>query len=393
MEVNSLFDVSPLFTANQLATERTVVNQGGTSSGKTYSIMQLLFVLGIENAGWVLTVIGQDIPNLKKGAYRDAKTILANSEKLCEWYPDINESERIIKCVNGSVIEFTSYKDEQDARNGKRDVAFFNEANGIPYEVFWQVDMRTRFKVFLDYNPSARFWVHDNLIGKPDVKLIISDHRKNTFLLEKQHEMIEGISDPELHKVYARGLTGRIMGLVFPNWELCEELPEPYERKLNAYGLDWGFTNDPTALVNVVLAHGDLWLDERIYETGLTNDKIAERAKDEGLTRNDDIIADNAEMKSIAELNGMGLHVLPCTKGPDSINNGIDIMKRYRLHVTRRSVGLRKELLNYKWKVDKDGNETNKPVDAFNHCIDAVRYVCLKYLYVHKEVRGLVRRN
>lgn len=393
MEVNGLFEVTPLFVANRQAEERTIVNQGGTSSAKTYSIMQLLFLIGIENAGYVITVVGQDIPNLKKGAYRDAKTILNGSEKLRQHYTDINESERIIKCTNGSVIEFTSYKDEQDARNGKRDVLFINEANGISWEVFWQLDMRTRWKVFLDYNPSARFWVHDNLIGKPDVRLIISDHRKNHFLTAKQHEMIEGISDPELFKVYARGLTGRIMGLVFPSWEICDELPEPLTWKLSAYGLDWGFTNDPTAFVHMVLAHGEIWLDELIYETGLTNPAIAESIKAEGITQRDDIIADNAEMKSIAELNGLGLHVMPCTKGAGSVNNGIDILKRYRLHVTRRSTGLRKELLNYKWKVDKDGNSTNVPVDAFNHAIDATRYVAQKYLNIKPDVRGLVRRN
>lgn len=392
-DVNKLFVVTPLFAANRKAAERTVVNQGGTSSGKTYSIMQLLFVMGIENAGYVITVVGQDIPNLKKGAYRDAKNILKESDALKAWFPDINESERIIKCTNGSVIEFTSYKDEQDARNGKRDVLFINEANGIPYEVFWQLDMRTRKKVFLDYNPSARFWVHEHLIGAKDVKVIISDHRKNRFLSQQQHDMIEGIKDDELWKVYARGLTGRIMGLVLKDWELCEALPEQEAWKMNAYGLDWGFTNDPTACIHVVLAHGDIWLDELIYETGMTNPQIAQRMKQEGITARDSVVADNAEMKSIAELNGMGLHVIPCVKGAGSVNVGLDILRRYRLHITRRSVGLRKEALNYKWKVDRNGEPTNEPVDAFNHAIDAVRYVVSKMLNVHPEIKGIRRMN
>lgn len=392
-DVADILSVTPLFRANMEAKERVVVNQGGTSSGKTYSIMQVLFVMGIEQAGLIMTVVGQDIPNLKKGSYRDAKALLASSSALSLWYPTINESERIIRCINGSIIEFTSYQDEQDARNGKRDVAFFNEANGISYEIFWQIYMRTRLKVFIDYNPSARFWVHEKLLGKPDVKLIISDHRKNQFLTQEQHDMIEHIDDDELWKVYARGRTGKITGLVYTNWDIVDDMPARESWKMMAYGLDWGFVNDSTALVQVVLAHGDLWLDELIYDVGMTNPQIATRMKENGITSRDDVIADSAEMKSIAELNGMGLHVIPCVKGAGSVNNGIDIVKRYRLHVTRRSRGLRKEMLNYKWKVNKDGEATNEPVDAFNHSLDAVRYVCGKNLNIHPVVKGIMRRN
>jgi hypothetical protein len=564
--------------------------------------------------------------------------------------------------------------------------------------------MRTRLKVFIDYNPSARFWVHEKLIGKPDVRLIISDHRSNRFLSEEQHDMIENIDDDELWKVYARGVTGKITGLVYTNWDIVEELPPQDEWKMVAYGLDWGFTCfrgdtlimtsngevpikdvkkgdlvltrkgyrkvkkniyngykkvihkkfvkglhtsdifctfehnfnangkwkkygelttedrlfmlssstawclgdthtestgiititegkrmeflnssysistytkrslvncqrvwsyiikmatllittlktlllsplentcgftpilsngtenipknlrndyiqnkigknagkrywldlqqsvecvngveknlhqpihikdfvrnvvimfgnikpkkiilkwfaelaerlswvtsilnqnavlrnahikwlhpddietkeeqwcdvydleidgvheyfangilvhncDPTALVKVVLAHGDLWIDELIYTLGLTNPQIATKMKENSITSRDEVIADSAEMKSIAELNGMGLHVVPCVKGAGSVNNGIDIVKRYKLHVTRRSSGLRKELLNYKWKVNKDGEPTNEPVDFANHDLDALRYVCSKKLNIHPVVKGIARRN
>ena len=182
--------------------------------------------------------------------------------------------------------------------------------------------------------------------------------------------------------------------MVYNNWDIVDELPDESEWKLSAYGLDFGFVNDDTAMEHVVLAHGELWLDEEIYETGLLNTQIAERAKGAGLTDRQTIIADNAEMKSIAELNGLGLHVIPCVKGAGSIINGIDILKRYKLHITRRSVGIRREVVNYKWKIDKaTGEPTNVPVDAFNHGLDAVRYVALKHLNVHKEARGITRRN
>ena len=388
-----LFKVSDLFYENLEAEERTIVNQGGTSSGKTYSLMQVLYILGMQDAGSVITVVGQDVPNLKKGAYRDAKRILNDSEPLQGWWPIINEGERIIKCANGSIIEFSSFKDAQDAKSGKRDYLFINEANGIPYEVYWQLAMRTRKKVFLDYNPSARFWVHDQLIGRAGVRLIISDHRCNRFLTQEEHDRIEGIEDKELWKVYARGLTGMIEGLVLTNWDICDQLPPEEEWKMSCFGLDFGFVHDETALERVVLAHGELWIDELIYSTGLTNPDIAFRAKEQGVSSQQQIIADCAEPKSIRELQAAGLWVTPSTKGNDSIVAGLDILKRYRLHVTRRSQGLISNLRAYKWGKDKDGNNTNKPEDKNNHGIDAIRYVGLAKLAEHREVRGVRRRN
>ena len=389
----SLFSTSPLFRANYNATERTIVNQGGTSSGKTYSIMQVLFLLAMQDNRCVVTVVGQDVPNLKKGAYRDAKTIYEGSEVLQQWFPVINEGERLIKCVNGSIIEFSSFKDAQDAKSGKRDYLFINEANGIPYEVYWQLAIRTRKRVFLDYNPTARFWVHYEVLGRKGVRLIISDHRRNHFLTKEEHERIEGIEDEELWKVYARGLTGKIEGLVLTNWDICDTLPSMEEWKMSAYGLDFGFTNDPSALEHVVLAHGELWIDEKLYSTGMTNPDIAHRAQDEGIGSGDQIIADCAEPKSIRELQAHGLWVTASPKGQDSIVSGLDILKRYRIHVTRRSIGILGNLRSYQWGKDKDGNMTNKPEDKNNHGIDAIRYVALAKLAQHREVRGVRRRN
>ena len=384
-----LFYTLELFDLNIDSPARVVVNQGGTSSGKTYSIMQVLFYLGIVDAGSVLTVVGQDIPNLKVGAYRDAKTILSGSEKLQAAYPIVNEGERIIRCVNGSLIEFKSYADAQDAKSGKRDYLFVNEANGIPYDVYWQLAIRTRKKIFIDYNPSARFWAHDELIGREGVELLISDHRSNETLTEEEHERIEGITDPELWKVYARGLTGKIEGLVLTNWDICDQLPPREEWKMLCFGLDFGFTNDPSALEQVVLAHGDLWVDELVYSTNLTNPDIAQRARNEGVTKEQQIIADCAEPKSIRELQAAGLWVTPSPKGQDSIVSGLDILKRYKIHVTRRSLGLLSNLRAYKWDTDRDGNLTNKPEDRNNHGIDAIRYVALAKLAEHRPVRGV----
>ena len=389
----SLFAVSELFDENLEATERTIVNQGGTSSGKTYSIMQLLFWYAMNDKGAVITVVGQDVPNLKKGAYRDATTIRNGSEPLLTLFPYVNEGERIFKCINGSLIEFTSYKDAQDAKSGKRDYLFLNEANGVSYEIYWQLAIRTRKKIFIDYNPTARFWVHDKVLGRDNVRLIISDHRKNYFLTQEEHDRIEGIEDEQLWKVYARGLTGKLEGVIFTDWDIVDALPPREEWKGDWYGLDFGFTNDPSALEHVIEAHGDLWIDELIYSTGLTNPMIAERAKREGIDHEDEIVADCAEPKSIRELCGQGLWVSPSPKGADSIVSGLDILKRYRLHLTRRSLGIIDNVRSYSWAKDRDGNRINKPEDRNNHGIDAIRYVALKHLSIKRDVRGVRLRN
>lgn len=370
-----LFKVnSELYTANSDPAARVYVNQGGTSSGKTYCIMQRLMEIAMTEPHAIITVVGQDLPNLKVGAMRDMQTIIGKCDVLGKIFSE-NRSGHYYTTPGGAIIEFKSYEDAQDAKNGKRDYLFVNEANGIIYEIYWQLQIRTKKKIFIDYNPSARFWVHDNVIGGDGVKLIISDHRQNRFLSDAEHARIEGIEDRELWKVYARGLTGKLTGLVYPHYSIVEAMPPLNECKAHGHGLDFGFTNDPTALVEMRLAHGALWLDELIYSTGLTNPDIAARCKNIGVTKRDRIVADSAEPKSIAELNNLGLWVIPSVKGNDSINAGIDTLRRYPINVTRRSVNLIGEMKKYKYAVDRDGNTTNKPIDAFCHALDAARYV------------------
>lgn len=381
----ALFDViDDLYDRNLDKKPRFIVNQGGTSSGKTYTIMQRLIVLSLEQPRSIITVTGQDLPNLKVGAMRDLDTILHTNALLLDWFKQ-NKSDSSYRGKNGGIIEFKSYQDAQDAKNGKRDYLFVNEANGITYEVFWQLAIRTRKQIFIDYNPSARFWVHNNIIGREDCKLIISDHRNNYFLTAKEHAKIENIDDPELWRVYARGLTGMITGLVFTNWGIVDKLPPKEEWKMDVYGMDFGFSNDPTALEHLILAHGELWVDEKIYQTGLTNPEIAEECKQQGITRNNMIVADCAEPKSIQELVNLGLWVVPSPKGADSIKNGIDIMKRYHINVTRRSVGMITNMQQYKWRKTRDGETTNQPIDAFNHGIDAARYGALMKFNVRRS--------
>jgi phage terminase large subunit len=373
---NQLFQTSVVFESNRNSLSDIVINQGGTSSGKTYSILQNLFLYAIEDHNQVITIVGQDIPNLKVGALRDAQTIVENSEILQSFIADYNKSDRIYYFVNGSIMEFKSYDDAQDAKSGKRDYLFINEANGITKDIFDELYIRTKRKTYLDYNPNTEFWVHYELIGKPNVELIISDHRHNPFLDDKIHEKIEAIDDSELWKVYARGLTGKLEGVIFRDYNVISNVST--DAKLLGYGLDFGFTNDPSALIAVYSQSGELVLDELIYEKGLLNVKISDRMRE--LSVSGRIIADSAEPKSISELQGYGWNVEPASKGRDSIKQSINILKRYKLNVTQRSHNLKNELNNYKWKQNRDGRLENEPVDFLNHSIDAVRYVCLNIL-------------
>jgi len=252
---------SVLFNANYNATAPVVINQGGTSSGKTYAIMQVLFKIAYEQKKQVITVVGQDIPNLKAGALRDGLKIYSESRQLIAGVKSYNKSDRVFLFKNGSIVEFKSYSDTQDAKSGKRDYLFVNEANGIDWQVYSELALRTRKRIYIDYNPNTAFWVHDNLIERDDVQLIISDHRHNPFLDEGMHKKIESLKelDEEQWKVYARGLTGKVSGLVLTNWQLCDKIPA--EAKLIALGLDFGFTNDETGCIEVYRYNGELWIN------------------------------------------------------------------------------------------------------------------------------------
>ena len=190
-----MFDSGYLYLDTRNCKADVLVHQGGTSSGKTYSILQALCDIAISEANRIITVVGQDIPNLKAGSLRDLENIINSSEELKSLLVSYNRTDRIFTFNTGSIIEFKSYANAQDAKNGKRDYAFFNEANGIKFEIYNEIALRTKIRVFIDYNPNEAFWVHEYLIGKPNVQLIISDHRHNPFLSDKVRQKIEALKD------------------------------------------------------------------------------------------------------------------------------------------------------------------------------------------------------
>ena len=237
-----------------------MVHQGGTSSGKTYAILQVLILKACTYQDLVITVVGQDIPNLRVGAYRDAQTIVFNDPYFTQELLDHNKSNRVFTFRSGSKIEFNSYADEIDARSGKRTHSFFNEANGIDYGIFEQISMRTTQQTIIDFNPSASFWAHEKLYGRKDVDWFVSTYRDNAFIQESIKKKIEsyeptpenikaGTANQYRWQVYGLGEVGRLEGLVFPNFETTNDFPENY--KWRCFGLDWGYTNDPTALVEI----------------------------------------------------------------------------------------------------------------------------------------------
>lgn len=279
-------------------------------------------------------------------------------------------------------MEFNSYDDAQDAKSGKRDHLFLNEANGIKKSIFDELEVRTTQQTFIDFNPTARFWAHD-MQGRDDVKWFDSTYLNNPFLKPSIRKKIEAYEPtPENIKnktanewrwmVYGLGKVGRLEGLVFRDFEVSTDWPEKY--KWRVFGLDFGFTNSPTALVEIRYAHGNLYWKQHMYQTGLTNPDISEELTRLGFSDDELIVADSAEPKSIEELKRKNWYIEAAVKGKDSVNQGIDAIKRYPIIVDAGSKDLIEEFSSYQWKENKDGKSTNKPIDSFNHGIDAGRY-------------------
>ena len=372
-----------VFQKNWEASSRYVVNIGGSRSTKTYSILQLLIVKAIESTEpLVISIVRKSLPSLRISVMRDFLDILKqldlyNSEKH-------NKTENTY-LLNNTLIEFFSIDDAQKRRGSKRDILFVNEANELTWEDFFQLNIRTTTQVYLDFNPSETFWYNDKLQSRDDVTIIHSTYKDNPYLNEEQVNEIERLqfTDLQYYQIYALGQFAGGMDLVY-QYVTVDDIPA-FGAKLVALGMDFGFTNDPTTLVEVHTWNDAIYLNELIYEPNLTNQDIADKLSEYGVDRYVEIIADSAEPKSIEEIRRMGFNIKPATKGPDSVLNGIDILKRKRIHVTKQSVNLLKELNNYKWITDKNGNKLNKPVDMFNHGLDAVRYVALNKMKVDNK--------
>lgn len=356
---------------------RLIANRGGTRSGKTYSLMQFLVTLWQLVPNLAIDVVSESLPHLKRGCLQDFDDLLtSNGIRLKEDYEQ-NLTDKEYTFCNGSTIRFFSSDNWGKVKGSRRDVLFINEANRIDWETYRQLAVRTRQTIFIDWNPDSEFWFElKGLRDRQSTVQIVSTYKDNPFLEEQQIAEIESYKDDaEWWKVYGLGQVGTHQGLIYTNWVQVDNIPQ--DARLVARGVDFGFTNDPTAIIAVYMLHGELWLDEECYLQGLTNDKIAERLQMPGAK-----VADCAEMKSIQELVNYGVRFIePSIKGADSIRNGIQILQRYKLNVTKTSLNLIHELRNYKWDSDRiTGELKNTPIDKFNHALDAVRYVALNRL-------------
>lgn len=352
--------------------KRITIEQGGTRSGKTYNILiWLIFDYCANNKGKIVTVARKTFPALRTSAMRDFFEILRTYNIYSEEYHNKSNSEYYL---NGNLVEFISLDQPTKVRGRKRDLLYVNEANELFWEDWQQLVFRTKEKIIIDYNPSDEFhWIYDKVKTREDADFYITTYRDNPFLDDEIKKEIERLkeTDENYWNVYGLGLTGQSKSLIF---RINETKEIPKEAKFLAYGMDFGFTNDPTTLVAVYQSGDNLYFDELIYQTGLTNTDISNKLKELGIDKRAEIYADDAEPKSIEELYRMGWNVKEAKK--KEVNLGIDIMKRYSLHCTSNSTNMIKEFKNYKWIEDKNSNILNKPVDMFNHSIDAIRYVC-----------------
>lgn len=351
------------------------VVQGGTSAGKTYSILHFLILYAFHR-NELISIVAESIPVLKRGAYKDFIDIITLMGIYDE--KNHNKTDRTYS-LNNSTFEFFSADDSKKLRGSRRTILFVNEANNITFEAFQELNVRTKKFALLDFNPSSPFYAHTELIGNDGVDFIILTYKDNEFLDDKIVKEIESwevkaeTSDyyKNRWKVMGLGQLGIQSGAIYNDWSEIDTLP--INAELLGSGMDFGFSNDPSALVSVYRYNGEIILDEIIYQKGLLNNQLANLIKSSD-AKNSTIYADSAEPKTIAELNYYGLNVVPVVKGKDSINYGIQLIQEQPFKVTSRSLNLIKELQNYTWSKDKDGNSLSVPIDNYNHILDALRY-------------------
>lgn len=365
--------------------KRVRIIQGGTSSSKTFSIIPLLIDYAIAKPKSEISIVSESIPHLRRGALKDFIKIMDWTHIFRE--EQFNRSTLRYDFTNGSYIEFFSADQSDKLRGARRDVLFVNECNNITFESYHQLAIRTRRFIYLDYNPTSEFWVHKELLSDKDAEMIILTYKDNEALdselvkeIEKARERAkESTYWANWWKVYGLGQIGVIDGVIFSNWQIVKQIPDDAE--LLGYGLDFGFTNDPSALISVYKFNSELYIKELIYQTRLTNNDIVQRMIELGVDKYKDIIADSAEPKSIEDIYRGGFrNIYGAKKGADSIRNSIDKLQRYKINITENSTNLIKEFRGYVWTKDKNGNQTGEPIGINDHGIAALRYFALNKL-------------
>lgn len=355
---------------------RYLDSEGGTRSGKTYTNLQLLYLMAqADTTPTINSVVSESLPHLKLGAVRDFQDFMMKDElwDASAW----NKSESYYTFPNGSIMEFFGVDALGKVHGPARHRLFINEAQNVQWEIARQLMVRTKGLVMWDYNPTHRFWAHEQFENDPRCAHVHSTYKDNSQLDRNIIEEIErNKNDKNYWRVYGLGLVGILEGLIYQNFTQIDEMPDPAGFK-ESYGLDFGFTNDPTAIIHCLVHTGrkEIYLDEVCFQRGLQNPDIAAILKGLGLKRGQGpiVYADCAEPKSIEEIKSYGINVLKSDKTA-KIKEQIGFINGYRLFVTKRSVNLIKELRIYAWKKLGEGQFANEPIDFCNHACDAFRY-------------------
>lgn len=341
---------------------------GGTSAGKTISIIQILIDYAQSTKGELISIVSESFPHLRRGAMRDFLNIMQEHG----YYKDNlwSKSEFTYTFESGSRIEFFSADQPSKVRGPRRDVLYVNEANNIPYEAYDQLKIRTKKTVWADWNPTNEFWWYTEVAPNTPHDFITLTYKDNEGLDQAIVEDIESHrSNKNWWLVYGLGQLGEVEGKIFTGWQIIDEIP--FEARLERYGLDFGYSNDPTAIVAIYYYNGGYILDEITYQKGLTNKQISDVINNQPKAL---VMADSAEPKSIDELKLYGVNVLATVKGQGSVNQGIQYVQDQKISITKRSVNGIKEYRNYMWETDKEGRILNTPIDMWNHFMDATRY-------------------
>lgn len=375
--------------------ERKKIIQGGTSAGKTYAIIPILIDKALKTPKLKITIVAETIPAVKDGAVDIFKNILHDTERWDDncWIGNPLE----YTFYNGSRIQFKAFDTQGKAKaSGKRDILFLNEANHIPFPIADDLMIRSK-QTYIDFNPVTEFWAHTEVMPEPNSCFLLLTYKDNEAI---PHETLEDLLikkgkgyydvDGDLNDqsnikntywanwwmVYGCGEIGNLEGVVLTDWDIVDNVPK--EAQLLGYGMDFGFTNDPSSLMACYRYNDRIIWDELIYRKGMLNSDIAKEMKVLGV--NGQIFADSAEPKSIMEIKLHGFMIRPVKKGKDSIMFGLSILQDKAFSVTSRSINTINELRNYLWDTDKEGRPINKPIDNFNHSIDSMRYFAMMKL-------------
>lgn len=352
----------------------TISLQGSSRSAKTYSVVIFLIVYALQNKDTRISIVRKTLPALRGSVLIDFKDIIS---RMGIWDSKaFNKTELIYKFDNGSWFEFFSTDDEQKIRGRKRSILFANEANELSYLEWQQLLMRTTIFAVLDYNPSFSedHWI-EQVNKDPDTHHFISTYKDNPFLEQKIIDDIEKLRDKNksLWTVYGLGLRAVIEGRIFDSYEMVDDIP-PFAKK-RWVGMDFGYSQDPTAIINVAIYGDELYLDEICYRTHMLTSDIIRELKKNCIDKK--IISESADPRLIDEIHNAGLNIHAVEKFKGSVMAGIAKMQEYHIKITKRSVHIKKEIDNYVYDQDKEGKYINEPVDEFNHALDASRYVIL----------------